>query len=457
MCKKQWIFFSSNQGYALTSVLFLLSILTLLALSTLLVQHFQRILTLADIARVKADYACESGIDKTLSEMDSLSQLLSGKSPLTRSYVMPDESEAQVNVFPWGVFLAAVAEGRFRSFKTSETAILADHPGSRFDKALLYMNSSHQLTFTGTSSVVGDILVGEPGVTIGNLHNYTTPIHIPVTGEIHKEKNPELPAFSIPFLDEQLASFDSILSSTGSATATISEPEDSLHLGLIKDCVREVRIRGDYSLTGTLIRSAIPLSIYVSGHASVKRTAKLYGLIELVASSGIEVERGAAIKGAILCSRDSIGVAEGCQLSAQLISPRLNIRGSCVLKYPSVVYSTPLGTRDSAVQSIELADNTRVEGFVALNARQLLPQREPTIMIDEPAKVVGAVYSNSRVTLDGCVIGTVITKDFYFYDSPTSYLGWLRSGRITRNKLPSGFLVPPCFSESVRLSVLEWL
>jgi hypothetical protein len=51
----------------------------------------------------------------------------------------------------------------------------------------------------------------------------------------------------------------------------------------------------------------------------------------------------------------------------------------------------------------------------------------------------------------------VMTNDFYFYEQPTQYYGWLRSGRIDRSALPAGFLVPPGFSEKVHLEVLDWL
>jgi hypothetical protein len=59
--------------------------------------------------------------------------------------------------------------------------------------------------------------------------------------------------------------------------------------------------------------------------------------------------------------------------------------------------------------------------------------------------------------LDGRVIGTVMTKDFFFYQAPTKYSGWLRTGSINRKILPQGFLMPVGFSSNPQLDVLEWL
>jgi hypothetical protein len=55
------------------------------------------------------------------------------------------------------------------------------------------------------------------------------------------------------------------------------------------------------------------------------------------------------------------------------------------------------------------------------------------------------------------VIGTVIADDFYFYESPTKYYGWLRGGSIDHMALPKGFLIPPGFSSDKQLAVIDWI
>jgi hypothetical protein len=110
-----------------------------------------------------------------------------------------------------------------------------------------------------------------------------------------------------------------------------------------------------------------------------------------------------------------------------------------------------------ATQSISIGAAASVEGFIALAVPDVGHQNQPTLVIPSSVRVVGCVLSTGRSTLDGTVIGTVLTRDFEFYEAPTQYLGWLRSGRIDRTALPPSFLLPPGLSGTIHLDVLDWL
>ncbi len=79
------------------------------------------------------------------------------------------------------------------------------------------------------------------------------------------------------------------------------------------------------------------------------------------------------------------------------------------------------------------------------------------IVLENGASITGAVYCGEKMTLDGTVVGTVITNDFYFYQSPTRYYGWLRSGTIDRRALPKGYMMPIGLSSDKQLAVIDWL
>ena len=177
----------------------------------------------------------------------------------------------------------------------------------------------------------------------------------------------------------------------------------------------------------------------------------------MLSSNKIIVEKGASIDHALLFSDISIDLKEGVAVSAQLIAPSITMNTGAIARYPSVLLSMHVALTDTTKQHITLSGNARAEGIVALVAGSDLTPAENLIKLGPQATVVGTVYSNTRVQLDGTVVGTVLTKDFYFYEAPTTYLGWLRSGAIDRTKLPSGFLVPPGFDHTLRLDVLEWL
>jgi cytoskeletal protein CcmA (bactofilin family) len=453
-----------EEGYVLPSVILLLTILTLAASSVIAVQYFVRHSTLIDIARIKAEYAAESGINKCLAQLSHSDNPSSRAQYQQTTYLMQDGGEAQVELFPWGAFLAVRSEGKCSSLKTTRVAIIADHPSTAFDNALILANASHQLLLAGTASIEGDVVVGRPGATVGNLKDYTSPVSLQIRGRIKKEEIPGLPAFDPPQLRQQLSLFHQLITIQESRlfpdSADVVRQSSQGKIApstLITGRTKQVLIDGDCAISDTMIRREQPLVIAVTGNVTIGRHARVRGLVSLVSSSHIVVEAGVSLDQAILCAKDSITLEEGVHLSGQLIAPFIRLRKGAVLTYPSLLLSTPLSLSDSSFQGIVLDADTKVEGSVILHASLVIPPDEPLIVLAPLATVIGAVYSNSRVSLDGTVIGTVMTRNFYFYMAPTTYLGWLRSGHINRAKLPEGFLVPPGLVEEPHCGVLDWL
>jgi Tfp pilus assembly protein PilX len=60
-----------ERGFALPSVLFLVTILSLLAASIITLHYFLRQTSLIEVAKVKAEYAAESGIANAISQLKS--------------------------------------------------------------------------------------------------------------------------------------------------------------------------------------------------------------------------------------------------------------------------------------------------------------------------------------------------------------------------------------------------
>ena len=107
----------SEEGYALPSILFLITIFSLVAFSIVGLQYFLRQEALVDVAKVKVEYASESGIAKVLAQIetaDDISRIVSGGK---RSFALQDGSEAQVKVLPWGMYLWVKSVGVFQKFK----------------------------------------------------------------------------------------------------------------------------------------------------------------------------------------------------------------------------------------------------------------------------------------------------------------------------------------------------
>jgi len=442
---------ASERGYALPSMLVLVTILSLVAASVISLQYLQKQQVLMEVAKVKAEYAAESGIATTLSRCRSaadVSLFLSGKKQYD---AYGDGSESRVEVEPWGLFLLVKSEGSFRTAKAVRTALVADRPSKLFENALVFANLSHQLILTGTSHIKGDIVIGPQGVTTGSMRDRQTPARMPVEGRIRKEADLSLPNPQATQLFEIMKRYRDLFPGDFGGT------EPHALSGEIPDSVQHITLSGDVSVDAHLTRRNSPLYVAIQGRATVRPKAALQGLIAIVASKGITISGGAVVENAIFVSGTSIDIQRSARVRGQFIAPSIVVYDGAQALYPSLVISALTARFSTAVQSISVEDGARVEGFVALLSTGNSEQTDSVVVIKPSATVIGALHSDNRITLDGTVIGTVTTRDFYFYEAPTTYYGWLRSGRIDRTKLPSGFLLPPGFSDEMKLKVLDWI
>src|SRR5438045_1743119 len=93
----------SERGFALPSILLLVTILSLIAASIIGLQYFMKQIVLTDIGKIKAAYAAESGIARALNSYRSPQSPLS-PTPFNH-FKFEDGSEAQTQLQPWGMFL----------------------------------------------------------------------------------------------------------------------------------------------------------------------------------------------------------------------------------------------------------------------------------------------------------------------------------------------------------------
>lgn len=143
----------------------------------------------------------------------------------------------------------------------------------------------------------------------------------------------------------------------------------------------------------------------------------------------------------------------------------ITLDGSTTLTYPSLVYvgkrTAPLaideqGTRPieplEAFRHIDIQDEATVDGTVILSRvgqeDDAFSYRDERVQIGPQTRIRGAVYSNTVVTLQGHVSGTVATNQFYVYRSPTDYINWVSSGTINVRERPAPYVMPVGFRES---------
>lgn len=426
----------SEAGFALPSTLFLITILTLVASSVLAVLGFYHRQVVSDLTETRARWAAESAIAISISgvmDEEDLEELFEK----AQSVRFPDETEATVHAFSWGAYLALRAEGKSGQSRHTEVAIIADQPGELFENALLFANSSHQLVFSGDSRVIGNVRTAERGATTGSLRGRPKPAVLPIVGALDREsgfqlREPRLE--TIRRMHQEMALAESIPLGSNLADA----PGTAIRLDL----------DGPQQFAQTITRNN-PLYIRVAGPFTIEPEAVLTGLVAIAAEGEITVRKGAIIDGPVLHSERSITVEPEAEIRAQLISPSIELGRDARLRYPS------LALLSEHPEGLMMNEGSRLEGMAIIAKER--EDVEGTYIISPGAAIAGALYSLTELTFDGELSGTLATTDFSFYEAPTRYRGWLRTGAIDRSLLPRGFLIPPGVEREYRLTVLDWL
>lgn len=445
-----------ESGYALPSVLLMVMILSLVAASVISAMYFERQQALLAVAKVKAEYAAESGVAHLLSGCMTVADLEALIVHGTHTYSFADGSEASVSAAPWGLLLALTSLGRFKAATVTQRLLVGDLPTTPFTTALIFGNQDHQLVFSGNSHVKGDIIVGYPGVSTGSLQGGYAPSRIPVDGRVRRMNPLHIPDFMPPFLDRLIADFNNrVNGSFGNVVViTSSQGVEAVAMEDISDSLQGVFVMGDVEIRGSLVRGETPLHVGVKGDVTIAQGADLRGLVAVYASGQILIVEGSKLEHVLLTSERSITVDSNVGATVQLIAPEIHVGYDAVLSYPTNLLSISFSPV-SPSQTITLSSGSRIEGVVSMIIEST-PEAS-FITVEEGANVVGALYSQGMLTLDGKVVGSVLTRDFYFHHHPATYYGWLRGGIINRTLLPEGFLIPPGFSHETKLGVLDWL
>lgn len=447
--------FCGEDGYALASVLFLVTVVSVLCAIILRVELGERRTLLKNIDIIKSQLASENGIVLALALIQSQPSADS-----TFSMSFDDGSSVNVEVYPWGLFTGVRSQGLSHKCESLRSALLASSLTDSEKKAFVLGNLQHGLVFTGSAKINGDVAVGPMGVSTGNLRNYSAPRAIPITG---KKSTLSGPQWFVDTLDlshhvlnvKILVSLARRFNANQDNSNNVMECKGLLDLRQINDAIVYVFCSGPLTLMDTIMRRVPPLYIVAHGAVSFRPDVFMSGPISICSTDSIVVPPSVSITNSILTSEKSILFqSEG---SLQLFSPIIHLSSSAVARYPSAVASVCFADTPGTIQNIQFDDGSKIEGTVIMHRAASTSMDKAVVSLAPGATVVGGIYTDAYLTLDGTVDGYVRAFDLYFYDSPTTYLGWMRQGLIDRTLLPNGFLKPIGISKEETSKVLSWM
>ena len=214
-------------------------------------------------------------------------------------------------------------------------------------------------------------------------------------------------------------------------------------------------MQGNVRIAQRLIRREHPLEVYVQGDLDIGRGTSIEGLVAFYVTGSARVSCGSRCVNIVLMCSGPVAIDSGVVMRGQVIAPSISVGPDAKLLYPSVLCSREVAGVRSA-RKINLLRRSRTEGMVILLRSRSGNASMNIVTVDREATVFGAIHAEGTVTLDGRVEGTALFEDLFFYQAPTSYHGWMRSGRIDRSALPEGFAVPPALSPG-KGEVMLWL
>ncbi|OZC01270.1 PilW family protein [Rubricoccus marinus] len=397
----------SEAGFGLPSVLLLITLLSLLVGSVLVVDLAGRQASVQRSDRLQARYAAEAALDLAYAEATPDQPTDSFEVPLG------PRIRSRATLEPFGVFLLVNASGQTGRARSQVRSLIGAPPGEATRYALVLGDPSTPLVLAGDAVVEGTILTGPAGIQYGDLprrpnaprhdgaaETTTTarPITLPVASATQQRLEAVLHG-ATPSSDGDSAL---VLSSFGDLTIRARDlpRSDSRDLWIVAG--------GDVDIVGPL---TLPPYVRIAAGGEVRLTGPIAGGPALAYGRQSATTRGAVTASLHLLAGRSVRVGPGA-----------------ALRYPSSAVA--LGVVDAEV---EIGDGSTLDGVAAYAPDG--PGRG-TVAVSPRAHVRGGVYSADRADIQGTITGPTVVWQLRFYDSPATYVNWLRSGRFDARSLP---------------------
>lgn len=425
-----------EQGSVLITVLIIALIVTLFIGTVLGGIYVQSTFIQQDIDRTKALYQAEQQIYEFL---------YSGQEP---------DSTGAITSTNYGGFLKISSSTQVKKQKVELEVLAGALPDSVFDYAIALKDTNSSLSVTGSTTINGDIASGSNQIERSTFKGF--PFRGSFTGEAKKKNMRDFfPAFQYESLEAQLDKHTSFFESESKSQFAVrdinelaqSQEGDTLYFSGSQE----------WSVNQT---TTFPKDIVVSveGNLTITGDGNLGTYTTFIAKDTLSIGGSVTATHVILSAGTFMELRDQVSMNAQLISKgRIQLRDQVYLTYPSMVYTSTTTFLGEQQEVIHLQDESTVDGTLVYPIETgTFNQEQFRIKIDENAVVRGSIYNQGQTELAGTVYGSVLTKQFYFYESPTIYINWLKDAEIDISQRPQDFIVPIGFSDSTKYAILDW-
>lgn len=446
-----------DEGYALVYVLLLVAVLSITSAALLNSELISRDSASRAVDSEQAIYAANDGVRAALAI-----PLADGIVDTTFSMRFADSALAIVKVYRWGLYEGVFSTGSSNHSRATRSALIASRLTAEDGPALVLGNIQHGLTLTGSAEIVGNVEVGPRGATTGSMKNEIQPTELPIRGDVLTSSMKRQMVRGSMIMNQVMLAKSLLLISHRrrldlDPSGELVDTTGYVNLSNLSRSVDELFSAGNLKLAGSIMRRGPPLEIVALGHLTFIPGLNLNGFIAVLSRDSILIPSNVELNNCVVVSCKSISLGENASVRSQLFSPVIRCSSSSSAYYPSLCVSAGFSDTSGVVQSIVLSEGARIAGSVIMDAGKGITLAKAVIDLKAGSVVTGGVFTNGYLTMDGTVKGMVRAYDLYFYELPTTYIGWMRKGRINRKELSGSFLNPVGISGTSRNEVLAWL
>ena len=443
-----------EEGSALITVLALIAILTVLVGTLWMVHVAQYRFLRRDTHRAQARYAAEAGLYLALDSLERNPYWQPADSLIMLPGGQPGESRrVSLTVEPFGAQLYVRSVAQQRRSRATARALIGEVPPADFLNAVVLWDTESRMHVAGHTVITGDVVVGERGLRESTFQRRRFTGR--VDGTVHEVRDLDAPFADFGFFTGAVDRAEDMLGN-GLSDPVPTEPFDGRGLARHLPSDNPVwREQGSLQLTSAdSTRLARPITVVATQDLTVEGPLALHPGTRLIAGGTLTLRHGAVGQEVFAYGRRGVVLEDTVQCAGQFFSQeRVRVQDDATLSHPSVLYVA--GAADVVGGGIEILDRSVVDGTVVHPPLGSPPTRpRGRILIEPQARVRGAVYNAHETEMHGTVIGSLLTHQLYFYESPTHYVNWLLDAAVEVPGRPETYLLPLRFSHVPVLGII---
>lgn len=334
----------------------------------------------------------------------------------------------------FGGYQYLIAEAYEQSHSVSKLMLLGSTSQEDQNFALYLADNNRPVSISGTTKIIGNAYLPQAGIRKAYIE-----------GQAYRGKEHAVDG-RISTSRQELAPLDSNIIQY--LTFFLREDVDSLS--------PEFNVYMTQSLEDSVCHSFSEQTMLISVQDSLL-LQKLEGNLILYARYPITIKREARLKGVVIFA-PSIRVEEGFSGQAQLFAKdSLIMEKQVTLEYPSTVGLIAQHDEVMPFQPIiNIQEGCRILGTVfSFSKGKNMP---PTLIkIDSASLILGQVYTDSFLQLQGTVYGSTVCKQFSLRTASTLYENFILNGEMNLRARPSAYVGSLLLHNMNRLAVAQWL